>query len=158
MEWNCNILDTQVYLDKALDEQTSYKLWHLLYSFEGDNSATGDSKLKEIEKNGQKILSGSCRNFDGCPIEDLKALILETGAFESCVNLQSVDFTNVADNFTFGGGSIFYNCTSLGGKLTIPSSIVTIYGDTFSHGLFMYNPSTKDNLSLRYLFNSNTFL
>lgn len=45
--WNCNILDTQVYLDKALDEQTSYKLWHLLYSFEGDNSATGDSKLKE---------------------------------------------------------------------------------------------------------------
>lgn len=45
--WNCEILDTQVYLDQPLDDQLPYQLWHLLYSFEGDNSATGDSKLKE---------------------------------------------------------------------------------------------------------------
>ena len=47
LEWNCEILDTQVYLDQPLDDQLFYQLWHLLYSFEGDNSATGDSKLKE---------------------------------------------------------------------------------------------------------------
>jgi CRISPR-associated endonuclease Csn1 len=31
--------------NKALDEQPMYKLWHLLYSFEGDNSNTGNEKL-----------------------------------------------------------------------------------------------------------------
>ena len=45
--WNFEILDTQVYLDQPLDDQLFYQLWHLLYSFEGDDSATGDSKLKE---------------------------------------------------------------------------------------------------------------
>lgn len=33
-------------------DQPMYKLWHLLYSFEGDNSNTGDEKL--IEKLGEK--------------------------------------------------------------------------------------------------------
>ncbi|MBO5699021.1 MAG: type II CRISPR RNA-guided endonuclease Cas9 [Bacteroidaceae bacterium] len=47
LAWNIEILDTNVYLDTILDNQTIYKLWHLLYSFEGDNSATGDCKLKE---------------------------------------------------------------------------------------------------------------
>lgn len=45
--WNIEILDTQAYLDTPLDEQPAYLLWHLLYSFEGDNSATGETKLKE---------------------------------------------------------------------------------------------------------------
>lgn len=40
--------------------------------------------VKEIEKDGVKVLSGSCRNFDGSPIPDLKALILQTGMFEFC--------------------------------------------------------------------------
>lgn len=31
--------------DKPLDEQGMYKLWHLLYSFEGDNSKTGNESL-----------------------------------------------------------------------------------------------------------------
>ena len=31
--------------EKALDEQSMYKLWHLLYSFEDDNSVTGNEKL-----------------------------------------------------------------------------------------------------------------
>ncbi|MBS1488730.1 MAG: type II CRISPR RNA-guided endonuclease Cas9 [Bacteroidetes bacterium] len=30
---------------KPLDEQEMYKLWHVLYSFEGDNSNTGNEKL-----------------------------------------------------------------------------------------------------------------
>jgi single-stranded DNA-specific DHH superfamily exonuclease len=40
--------------------------------------------LKEVEKDGVKVLGGSCRNFDGSPILDLKKLILQTGAFEFC--------------------------------------------------------------------------
>jgi single-stranded-DNA-specific exonuclease len=38
--------------------------------------------VKEIEKDGRKVLSGSCRNFDGSPIPDLKDLILKTKTFE----------------------------------------------------------------------------
>ena len=43
--WNTNILS----YDSSLkpDEQDYYKLWHLLYSFEGDNTITGDGKLKQ---------------------------------------------------------------------------------------------------------------
>lgn len=42
--WNTNLL---VYdSEKASDEQDYYKLWHLLYSFEGDNTLTGDGNLK----------------------------------------------------------------------------------------------------------------
>lgn len=40
--------------------------------------------VKEIEKNGQKILSGSCRNYDGSPILDFKDLILKTECFDFC--------------------------------------------------------------------------
>lgn len=40
--------------------------------------------VKEIEKDGVKVLSGSCRNFDGSPIPDFKELILQTGSFEFC--------------------------------------------------------------------------
>lgn len=40
--------------------------------------------VKEIEKDGIKVFGGSCRNFDGSPILDLKELILQTGAFEFC--------------------------------------------------------------------------
>lgn len=40
--------------------------------------------VKEIEKDGEKILSGSCRNFDGSPIVDLKKLILTSNKFEFC--------------------------------------------------------------------------
>jgi CRISPR-associated endonuclease Csn1 len=32
---------------KALEKQASYQLWHLLYSYEGDNSKTGNDKLYE---------------------------------------------------------------------------------------------------------------
>lgn len=40
--------------------------------------------VKEIEKNGEKILAGSCRNFDGSPIDDLKKLILLSNKFLFC--------------------------------------------------------------------------
>lgn len=41
-------VDTQIlYFDseKTLDQQPMYQLWHLLYSFEGDDSKTGNEKL-----------------------------------------------------------------------------------------------------------------
>ena len=45
--WNLDILDTEVHLDTPFEHQPAFLLWHLLYSFEGDNSATGETKLKE---------------------------------------------------------------------------------------------------------------
>lgn len=60
--WNSDILlfDSE----KPLDSQAYYKLWHLLYSFEGDNSKTGNTKLIEkisalcnIEKEYATILT-----------------------------------------------------------------------------------------------------
>lgn len=45
--WNTKVLNTSVDLATPLHEQTAYRLWHLLYSFEGDNSATGEQKLVE---------------------------------------------------------------------------------------------------------------
>ena len=42
--WNTNVLAYDS--DKMPDEQDYYKLWHLLYSFEGDNTLTGDGNLK----------------------------------------------------------------------------------------------------------------
>ena len=40
--------------------------------------------VKEITKDGETILSGSCRNYDGSPIPDLKDLILSTNSFIFC--------------------------------------------------------------------------
>ena len=51
--------------DKELDRQPMYQLWHLLYSFEGDNSNTGNEKLINkiaeqfgFDKNSASILAG----------------------------------------------------------------------------------------------------
>ncbi len=43
--WNTDILEFDS--SKELDSQAYYKLWHLLYSFEGNSSKTGDEKLIE---------------------------------------------------------------------------------------------------------------
>ena len=43
--WNTGILSFDS--SQPLDSQPYYKLWHLLYSFEGDNTVTGDGNLKE---------------------------------------------------------------------------------------------------------------
>ena len=40
--------------------------------------------VKEIVKNGEPILSGSCRNYNGSPIPNLKDLILKTNSFIFC--------------------------------------------------------------------------
>lgn len=40
--------------------------------------------VKEITKDGEQILSGSCRNYDGSPIPKLKDLILKTNSFIFC--------------------------------------------------------------------------
>lgn len=37
--------------DKAIEQQPSYLLWHLLYSYEGDNSNTGNDKLYDLLNN-----------------------------------------------------------------------------------------------------------
>ncbi|MCM1079964.1 MAG: type II CRISPR RNA-guided endonuclease Cas9 [Bacteroidales bacterium] len=49
LKWNTNILDFNSQF--PLDSQDQYRLWHLLYSFEGDNTPTGEGKL--IEKVAQ---------------------------------------------------------------------------------------------------------
>lgn len=40
--------------------------------------------VKQIEKDGITLLSGSCRNFNNSPVTDLKAVITETNLFELC--------------------------------------------------------------------------
>ncbi len=46
---NTQILDFNAELDgKEFENQLSYQLWHLLYSYEGDNSASGNEKLYEL--------------------------------------------------------------------------------------------------------------
>src|SRR5690606_27669004 len=45
------ILDFDAELDgKAFEQQASYQLWHLLYSYEGDNSTSGNEKLYDLLK------------------------------------------------------------------------------------------------------------
>ena len=43
LNWNTDILDFNS--NEELDNQAYYKLWHLLYSFEGDNTPTGNGRL-----------------------------------------------------------------------------------------------------------------
>ncbi len=46
---NTEILEFNAELDgKAFEEQKSYQLWHLLHSYEGDNSPSGNEKLYEL--------------------------------------------------------------------------------------------------------------
>lgn len=46
---NIEILEFNAELDgKAFEEQASYQLWHLLYSYEGDDSKSGNEKLYEL--------------------------------------------------------------------------------------------------------------
>ncbi len=46
---NTAILDFDAELEgKAFEQQASYQLWHLLYSYEGDDSQSGNEKLYEL--------------------------------------------------------------------------------------------------------------
>src|SRR5690606_29388053 len=46
-----DILDFNAELDgKSFETQKSYQLWHLLYSYEGDDSSSGNEKLYELLK------------------------------------------------------------------------------------------------------------
>ncbi len=46
---NKNVLEFNAELDgAAFEQQLSYQLWHLLYSYEGDNSNSGNEKLYEL--------------------------------------------------------------------------------------------------------------
>jgi CRISPR-associated endonuclease Csn1 len=46
---NSEILEFDAELDgKAFEQQVSYQLWHLLYSYEGDESPSGNEKLYEL--------------------------------------------------------------------------------------------------------------
>ena len=46
--WNTELLSIDLSKeDKELDRQPYFRLWHLLYSFEGDNTPTGNGKLLE---------------------------------------------------------------------------------------------------------------
>lgn len=49
LEINTQILDFDAELDgKTFENQVSYQLWHLLYSYEGDNSASGNETLYRL--------------------------------------------------------------------------------------------------------------
>lgn len=49
LEIDTNILEFDAELDgTAFEQQASYQLWHLLYAYEGDNSASGNEKLHEL--------------------------------------------------------------------------------------------------------------
>lgn len=49
LEIDTDILEFDAELDgKAFEEQKLYQLWHLLYSYEGDNSQSGNDKLYEL--------------------------------------------------------------------------------------------------------------
>ena len=46
--WNSNLLSINVDQEnKEIEKQPYFRLWHLLYSFEGDNTPTGNGKLIE---------------------------------------------------------------------------------------------------------------
>lgn len=46
---NTEVLEFNAELDgKAFEQQASYQLWHLLYSYEGDDSQSGNEKLYEL--------------------------------------------------------------------------------------------------------------
>lgn len=48
LEWNTDLLSVDLnQIDKDLEKQPYFRLWHLLYSFEGDNTLTGNGKLIE---------------------------------------------------------------------------------------------------------------
>jgi len=52
LEIDTEILDFNAELDgKDFEQQKSYQLWHLLYSYEGDNSQSGNEKLYELLEN-----------------------------------------------------------------------------------------------------------
>lgn len=64
--WKTDYLDFNASLpDDDYQKQPSYRLWHLLYSYEGDKSVSGDEKLIEhlseltgMEREYSKILAG----------------------------------------------------------------------------------------------------
>lgn len=58
--WNTDILTFDS--SKDLDSQPYYKLWHLLYSFEGDNSKNGNERLIE------KLMKNYCFDKDSATI------------------------------------------------------------------------------------------
>jgi CRISPR-associated endonuclease Csn1 len=65
LAWNAEILNFNSSLEgKEFEKQAAYNLWHMLYSFEGDNSNTGNEKLIQklndnfgLEKEFAKILA-----------------------------------------------------------------------------------------------------
>ena len=72
LEIDTKILDFNAELDgAAFEKQESYQLWHLLYSYEGDNSPSGNEKLYELlekkfgfKKEHSKILANVALSDD----------------------------------------------------------------------------------------------
>lgn len=56
--------------EKGLDQQSSYRLWHLLYSYEGDNSNTGIEGLIEKISNLTGLQSDYARIFTNITFQD----------------------------------------------------------------------------------------
>lgn len=66
-----DILDFNADLDgKAFEKQKAYQLWHLLYSYEGDNSKTGNEKLYELLKNKFGFKTEHCQVLANVSLPD----------------------------------------------------------------------------------------
>ena len=56
--------------------------------------------VKEIEKDGEIVLGGSCRNFNNSPIESIKDVIVSTGLFSLCAgHANAAGVQIIPDNF-----------------------------------------------------------
>lgn len=72
LEINTEVLEFNAELDgKAFEQQASYQLWHLLYSYEGDDSPSGNKKLYDLleqkfgfKKEHSKILANIALSDD----------------------------------------------------------------------------------------------
>lgn len=68
--WNMGLLSIDLSLEnKEIEKQPYFRLWHLLYSFEGDNTPTGSGKLLE-------------KLIELCQVEKEYAAILAEVAFQ----------------------------------------------------------------------------
>ncbi|WP_036604074.1 type II CRISPR RNA-guided endonuclease Cas9 [Olivibacter sitiensis] len=68
---NTEILEFDAELDgKAFEQQASYALWHLLYSYEGDNSPSGNEKLYALLETKFGFKQEHARILANVPLSD----------------------------------------------------------------------------------------
>lgn len=87
------------YSEKSLDDQPMYKLWHLLYSFEGDDSNTGNEKLIA------KLMSGYGFDKDSAKILANVTFLDDYGSL-SAKAIRKI-LPHLKDGFSYGGRTLY---------------------------------------------------